>query len=88
MATRDELIKARKDELIAKGYKLGIVDLAMEWAVGSAGGMVNYALKVDDDSQGLDREKLLVTFLPRYLKDCENWIQAFGHEPGEVPPHV
>ena len=82
MASRQQLIRKRSKELLDKGYPPGIVNLAMEWAVGSAEGMAGYALNQgfsDDDNN--DVEKLTVKFLPRYLKDSENWIKSFGHQP-------
>jgi hypothetical protein len=88
MPTVNQLIGARRKELLALGYKPGIVNLAMEWAMGCADGMAGYALKVSDESEQVSRDNLVVTFLPRYLKDCEKWIQAFGHQPGEVVPEA
>lgn len=88
MPTRNELINQRKKELLALGYKPGIVNLAMEWAVGCAEGMVGYAIKVDDEEQTASRDNMIVQFLPRYLHDCERWIQSFGHERGETNPQA
>lgn len=82
MATRNELIKKRRTALLKKGYPPGIVDLAMEWAVGSAEGMANYVGRQgnpEDSEQDLDA--LADQFLPTYLRDCENWIKSFGHQP-------
>ena len=82
MASRQQLVTKRKKELLAKGYPPGIVNLSMDWATGSAEGMANYVLQEgfgDDDNP--DVEKLTVRFLPRYLRDCENWIKSFGHQP-------
>lgn len=80
MPSRSELISKRKKELLALGYKPGIVDVAMDWATGSAEGMANYVMK-----QGLDGdEDLIVKFLPQYLNDCEKYMRSFGHDRGEV----
>ena len=82
MASRKELIEKRRKQLLSKGYPSGIVNLAMDWAVGSAEGMANYGLSLgNSDNPGEDLEVMANKFLPRYLKDCENWIKAFGHEP-------
>ena len=82
MASRNELIKKRISELLKKGYPAGVVNLAMDWASGSAEGMANYVLKEGfSNNEDNDVEKLAVKFLPRYLKDSENWIKSFGHEP-------
>lgn len=83
MATKRELLDARKSELLARGYHAKLVDLALEWAVGSANGMVDYYLK-DSEEPG-EREKLLVQILPRYLKDCETWMLAVGEPPENNP---
>jgi len=80
--SRGQLITRRKKELLKKGYPPGIVDLAMDWALNSASGMAAYVTQQDlSDDNDNDVEKTTVLFLPRYLKDCENWIQAFGHRP-------
>jgi len=84
MPTKDELLNKRKKELLALGYKQGIVDLAMQWAEGCAEGMANYAL--DSDDRRSNRAQLVVQFLPPYLNDCEKWMRSFGHERGEVKP--
>jgi len=82
MASRQELIQKRRKQLLSKGYPPGIVNLAMDWAVGSAEGMANYGLSLgNSDNPGEDLEVMANKFLPRYLKDAENWIKAFGHEP-------
>ena len=82
MASRQELIQKHRKQLLSKGYPPGIVNLAMEWAVGSAQGMATYGLGLEDsDNPGEDLEAMANRFLPRYLRDAENWIKAFGHEP-------
>jgi len=82
MPSTRELIAKRRKELLAKGYPPGIVNLAMEWAQGSAQGMANYGLSLENsDNPGEDLETMANRFLPRYLKDAENWIKAFGYEP-------
>lgn len=82
MANRQQLISRRRKELLAKGYPPGIVELAMDWALSSASGMAAYVTEQDlSDDNDNDVEKTTVQFLPRYLKDCERYIQAFGHRP-------
>lgn len=84
MANRLELINKRKKELLKRGYPPGVVDLAMDWALNSASGMAAYVTEQDlSGDNDNDVEKTTVQFLPRYLKDCEKWIQAFGHQPKE-----
>jgi hypothetical protein len=84
---RNELIAARKKELLSLGYKPGIIDLAMEWAVSSAEGMARYGLKL---SNGNDPEasiqELTVQFLPQFLSDAEKYMRSFGHDRGETVP--
>jgi hypothetical protein len=84
MPTVDELIGKRRKELIDKGYKPGIVGLAMRWAEGSARGVVGYGIEAELTAQ--DREKFVAQILPRYLNDCETWMQSFGHQAGEASP--
>jgi len=82
MASRKQLIEKRRKQLLSRGYPSGIVNLAMDWAVGTAEGMANYGLSLgNSDNPGEDLEGMANKFLPRYLKDAENWIRAFGHEP-------
>jgi len=82
VANRQQLISRRRKELLGKGYPPGIVELAMSWATGSAEGVANYALQQEfSDDNDRDVEQLTVKFLPRYLKDSENWIKSFGHQP-------
>ncbi len=78
---RSELIDARRQELLAKGFRPGIVSKAMDWAWGSAEGMANYVNK----QAGADGEvdALALQFLPRYLLDAEKWIRSFVGEPEE-----
>lgn len=75
MASRKQMIANRRKELLAKGYRPGIVGLALEWAVGSADGMAQYIQK-----QGVDGN-LSDQFLPQYLDDCEKWMKAIVGEP-------
>jgi len=75
MASRKQLIERRRKELLAKGYRPGIVNLALEWAVGSADGMASYVEK-----QGVNGT-LADQFLPQYLIDCENWAKSIHGEP-------
>jgi len=75
MAKRQQLIERRRKELLAKGFRPGIVNLALEWAVGSAEGMASYVKK-----QGVDGA-LADQFLPQYLTDCEKWAKGIVGEP-------
>jgi len=77
--SRNQLIQTRKKELLAKGFRSGLVDKAMDWAVGSAEGMASYAMKMSSSDGKLD--KLTLDFLPRYLEDAEKWMKAFVGEP-------
>lgn len=82
MANRQQLINKRRKELLGRGYPPGIVDLAMDWALNSAEGMASYFSQQGfSDNNDNDLDTLAIKFLPRYLKDSENWIQAFGHHP-------
>ncbi len=82
MANREKLIDTRRKDLLKKGYPPGIVQLAMEWAVGSAEGMANYVMQEElASNDGTEVQAMTTKFLPRYLNDCEKWIQAFGHRP-------
>ena len=78
MASRKQLIAQRSKELLAKGYHPGIVNLAIEWAQGSAQGMADYVSK-----QG-GKDSLADQFLPQYLEDCEKWMKGIVGEP--TPP--
>ena len=80
MASRQQLIAKRRKELLAKGYRPGIVDLALDWAVGAAEGMAGYVKR-----QGADGD-LTDQFLPRYLNDCEKWAKGITGEP--TPPET
>ena len=77
MAGRKQLIDSRRQELIGKGYRPGIVELSLEWAVGSADGMAGYVSKLGGNDHLSDQ------FLPQYLTDCEKWIKSIV---GEPPP--
>lgn len=79
--TRKQLIKARREELVAKGFRPGIVGKAMDWAVGSAEGMANYTMRVGAADDNF--EKVTLQFLPRYLQDAEKWMRSFVGDPGE-----
>ena len=68
-----ELIEQRRAELVAKGYRPGMVALAIDWAVNSAEGMASYFGR-DSDLE------LYEQFLPKYLKDAERWIRSFDGE--------
>lgn len=78
MASRKQLIEQRRKELLAKGYRPGIIEKAMEWAQGSADGMANYISK-QGGPDGLANQ-----FLPQYLQDAEKWIKSIIGEP--TPP--
>ncbi|KKL03675.1 hypothetical protein LCGC14_2623730 [marine sediment metagenome] len=80
MASRKQLIDARRKELLAKGYQPGIVNMALDWAQGSAQGMASYVKKLGGDGDLSDQ------FLPQYLKDCEKWAKAIVGEP--TPPET
>jgi len=75
MASRKELISNRRKELLAKGYRPGIVNKAIAWAEGSAQGMAGYYAQMGGDGNMSD------TFLPQYLNDCEKWIKSIVGEP-------
>ncbi len=77
MASRKQLIDARRKELLAKGYQPGIVNLALEWAQGSAQGMSDYVQKMGGDGDLSDQ------FLPQYLQDCEKWAKGIVGEPAQ-----
>lgn len=70
MSDARELVEQRRAELLAKGYRPGMVELAIDWAVNSAEGMANYFSR--DGDLGLYEQ-----FLPKYLKDAERWIRSF-----------
>jgi len=80
MASRKQLIAKRRKELLAKGYRPGIVNLALDWAEGAASGMAAYVKR-----QGADGD-LTDQFLPQYLKDCEKWAKGIVGEP--TPPET
>ncbi len=79
--SKSELIANRRQELVAKGFRPGIVGKAMDWAEGSALGMANYMIKQGGSDGAVD--KLALRFLPRYLQDAEKWIKSFVGEPDE-----
>jgi len=79
MPSTKELTTKRRKELLAMGYKPGIVDLAIAWALGCSEGMVNYVTKTGLDDKESDHDGLIAQFLPQYLQDCENWMRAFGN---------
>ncbi len=73
----EELIDARRKELIAKGYPRGIVNTAMDYARASARGNAEHY----GPAAGKDPEDLIEIFLPRHLQDAESYIKSFGHNP-------
>lgn len=82
MANRQQLIEKRRQELLKRGYSEGIVDKALDWAQNSAWGMARYVMSYDlSDDNDNSAEKLTIKILPRYLKDTEKYIQAFGYHP-------
>lgn len=78
MASRKQLIDRRRQELLAKGYRPGIVELSLEWAVGCAEGMSSYVNKAGSDDNLADK------ILPQYLTDCEKWIKSIVGEPQQA----
>jgi hypothetical protein len=84
---RNELIAAKKKELLAFGYLPGIVDKAMIWAEQCAEGMIGYAHRQGfEGGDSSKKTELANEFLPQYLADCEKYIQSFGHNRGEMKP--
>jgi len=77
--SRSELVAKRRQELLDKGFRPGIVGKAMDWACGSAEGMARYMAKQGASDGAFD--KLVLQFLPRYLQDAEKWIKAFVGDP-------
>ena len=65
-----DLIEKRRQELLKQGYNTRIVEIALDWAKGSAEGMAKYYI-----GEGNGLEALSERMLPRYLKDCETWIK-------------
>ena len=66
MPEPEELIEQRRGELLALGYRPGVVNLALEWAGQSAEGSGAYF------------EQPAVLFLPRYLRDTEKYLKGLG----------
>ncbi len=82
---RNELISARKKQLLSLGYMPGIVNKAMVWAESCADGMVGYARQQNlGDGDPINKTELANQFLPQYLADAEKYMRAFGHERGEM----
>ena len=79
--SRSELIARRTAELLEKGYRRGIIDIAMGWAVGSAEGMATYVAKQAGEDEDGKFDHLADQFLPQYLQDAEKWIRSFVGEP-------
>ena len=77
MASKKQLLDAKRKELLAAGYKPGIVQLSLDWAVGCADGNAAYYQK-----QGVSND-MSVELLPAFLNDCEKWIQSIAGKPGE-----
>lgn len=73
MASKDEMIEARRQQLLKKKYPPPIVELALSWADNSAEGMTKYALQGGDDNHF---DEIKTGFLHRYLNDCEKWIKS------------
>ena len=69
----DAMVAARRAELLAKGYRAGIVEIAIEWAVNSASGMEDYHSPDGDAPVNLFEQ-----FLGTYLRDTERYIKAFS----------
>jgi hypothetical protein len=78
---RRDLMKARRKELLDKGWNPNTVDIALEWAIGSARGMAGYYIRESGENENGAKETLVNTMLPRYLLDCEKWMLAFNPPP-------
>ena len=72
MLSPEELIEHRREELLAQGYRPGVVELALEWAEKSADGSAEYF------------QQPVTLFLPRYLADTEKYLKGLGLNDGEV----
>lgn len=70
-----EMMDRRKEELKKLGYPENAIDLALEWAIGTANGMAQYFTSYKDNHDDEALQDMLVTVLPRYLKDCDEWIK-------------
>ncbi len=66
VSSPEELIQQRREELLAQGYRPGVVELALQWAERSAEGHAIYF------------EQPAVLFLPRYLADTEKYLKGLG----------
>ena len=64
MASPEDLIQQRREELLDKGYGPGVVNLALEWAERSAEGHAIYF------------EQPTALFLPRYLADTVKYLEG------------
>ncbi len=72
MSAKNDLVSRKREELLKKGYGPNIVEVTLDWAVGCAEGMAKYSM-ADEDF-----EATVVKFLPRYLKDCDQYIKAMA----------
>ena len=68
-----ELVRRRRDQLLARGHRPGLVKMSMEWAVNSATGMEQYF----EDGGPPPGVNLFEQLLPKYLEEAEQWIKAF-----------
>ena len=71
VASPEDLIQHRREELLDKGYRPGVISLALEWAEKSAEGSSEYF------------QQPAALFLPRYLADTEKYLKGLGLD-GEV----
>ncbi len=76
MADPEELIEQRRAELLALGYRLGVVNLALEWAEQSAEGSGTYFMQP------------AVLFLPRYLQDTEKYLKGLHLDTDRLTPRA
>lgn len=72
----EDAIQRRREELLAKGYRPKMVELAIDWAINSAEGMASYF------AGGSPAEDLVAQMLPKYLEDAERWILSLQEQPG------
>ena len=72
----EELRKAKKSEWLAKGYRPGLVDMALEWADNWTEGMLRsplYAFLTKEQ-----KKIILPEFYKYALGKAERWIDAFS----------
>lgn len=87
MASRKQMLEAKRKYLLGRGYPPGIIEKALSWAVGSAEGTAKWALGgADSEDNDLTVKGMADRFLPKMLDESEKWIKSFGHEPKENTP--